>query len=193
MGDARVAEAHHRRLPGTPRVVGEMRRWHASLLLACSAVGCLAGVLSPTLWVNWSGSPLAVVAAFPVVALAGSVILASLTGQLGTGLLLLVGAVGVSVPLLMLSWFTVGPSALVGLWMLGAGLLSWSDRRSRAAVVRSGALVLVAGLGQIAAWWFVPAAPEAAAVVLNVLIVGFLAWQALRCAPAAMPADHQSI
>ncbi|NUL48601.1 hypothetical protein F7P69_25850 [Cellulosimicrobium funkei] len=125
--------------------------------------------------------------------MAGSVILASLTGQLGTGLLLLVGAVGVSVPLLMLSWFTVGPSALVGLWMLGAGLLSWSDRRSRAAVVRSGALVLVAGLGQIAAWWFVPAAPEAAAVVLNVLIVGFLAWQALRCAPAAMPADHQSI
>ncbi|MFC4371906.1 hypothetical protein [Citricoccus nitrophenolicus] len=126
---------------------------------------------------------MAVVAAFPVVALAGSVILAGLTGQLGSGLLLLVGAVGVSVPLLMLSWFAVGPSALVGLWLLGAGLLSWSDRRSQAAVVRSGALVLVAGLGQIAAWWFVPAAPEAAAVVLNVLIVGFLAWQALRWAP----------
>jgi hypothetical protein len=165
-------------------VGGEIWRWHACLLLACSAVGCLAGVLAPTLWVNWTGWPWPVVATCLMVALLGPVILAGLTGQLASGLLLLVGAVGVSVPLLMLTWFAVGPSALVGLWLLGAGLLSWPDRRSRAAVVRSGVLVLVVGLGQWLAWWLVPGAPEVAAVVLNVLIVGFLVWQALRSAPA---------
>ncbi|GAA1121592.1 hypothetical protein [Citricoccus alkalitolerans] len=161
-----------------------MRRWHACLLLACSAVGSLAGVLAPTLWVNWTGWPWPVVTICLMVALLGSVILAGLTGQLASGLLLLVGAVGVSVPLLMLTWFVVGPSTLVGLWLLGAGLLSWPERRSRAAVVRSGVLVLVVGLGQLSTWWLVPDAPEVAAVALNVLIVCFLVWQALRSAPA---------
>ncbi|WP_313815651.1 hypothetical protein [Citricoccus sp.] len=36
----------------------------------------------------------------------------------------------------------------------------------------------------VGAWWFVPGAPGAGAVVLNVLIVGFLVWQALRWTPA---------
>jgi hypothetical protein len=156
------------------------------LLLACSAVGCLAGVLAPTLWLNWSGWPWtgAVVVTCLMVALAGSVILAGLTGQLGSGLLLLVGAVGVSAALLVLSSFAVGPSALVGLWLLGAGLLSWPNRRLRTAVLRCGTVVLVVGLSQPLVWWFVPWFPEAAAVVLNMLIVGFLVWRARRWAPA---------
>ncbi|WP_313815668.1 hypothetical protein [Citricoccus sp.] len=119
-----------------------------------------------------------------LVPLAGSVSLAGLTGQLGSGLMLLVGAVGVSVTLLALTWLAVGPSALVGLWLLGAGLLSWPDRRSRRAVVWSGSVVLIAGLGQLLMWWILPWAPEVGAVVLNVMIVGFLTWQAVRRAPA---------
>lgn len=159
--------------------------WHASLLLACSAVGCLAGVLAPTFWLDWSGLPWAgvVAASLLLVPLAGSVSVAGLTGRIGSGVLHLVGAVGVSVALLALTWLSVPPSALVGMWLLGAGLFSWPGQRSRRAVMRSGAIVMLIGLGQMLVWWISPGAPAAGAVLLNVMMVGFLTWQAVRNLP----------
>jgi hypothetical protein len=186
MGDVQRSVAHQRRPSGTPNTIRAISDWHACLLLACSAVGCLAGVITPTFWINWTGLPWAGAVALTclLVPLAASVILAGLTRQLASGLMLLVGAVGVSVALLAFSWLSVGPSALVGVWLLGAGLLSWPNRRSRRVVVRVGVVVLVAGLGQLLMWWVTPWAQEAAAVVLNVVIVGFLSRQAVRSAPA---------
>lgn len=176
----------HRRRLRTPTTARAVNDWHACLLLACSAVGCLAGVLAPTIWFNWSGWPWAGIAVVTclLVSLAGMVVLAGLTGQLGSGLLLLVGAVGVSVAVLVLSSFGAGPSALVGLWLLGSGLLSWREQRYRTAVVVSGVVVLVAGASQLLVWRFVPVPFEASVVVLNIVIVGFLTWQAVRWAPA---------
>ncbi|GAA4762318.1 hypothetical protein [Citricoccus nitrophenolicus] len=137
--------------------------WHASLLLACSAVGCLAGVLAPTFWLDWSGLPWAGV-------VAASLLLVPLAGS-------------VSVALLALTWLSVPPSALVGMWLLGAGLFSWPGQRSRRAVMRSGAIVMLIGLGQMLVWWISPGAPAAGAVLLNVMMVGFLTWQAVRNLP----------
>ncbi|MGD6979292.1 hypothetical protein ACQCU5_06580 [Citricoccus zhacaiensis] len=86
---------------------------------------------------------------------------------------------------LALTSFAVGPSALVGLWLLGSGLLSWRERRDRTAVVVSGVVVLAVGLSQVLAWRLIPLPVEASMVVLNIAIVGFLAWQAVRSVPTA--------
>lgn len=187
MGDAQESATNYGRSPKPSTTTWAVSDWHACFLLACSAVGALAGALAPTIWFNWTGWPWAGVAVIVclLVPLAGMVVLAGLTGQLGSGLLLLVGAVGVSVAVLALTSFAVGPSALVGLWLLGSGLLSWRERRDRTAVVVSGVVVLAVGLSQVLAWRLIPLPVEASMVVLNIAIVGFLAWQAVSAVPTA--------
>lgn len=102
---------------------------------------------------------------------------------MAASLLLVPLAGSVSVALLALTWLSVPPSALVGMWLLGAGLFSWPGQRSRRAVMRSGAIVMLIGLGQMLVWWISPGAPAAGAVLLNVMMVGFLTWQAVRNLP----------
>jgi hypothetical protein len=65
------------------------------------------------------------------------------------------------VAVLVLTSFSVDPSALVGLWLLGSGLLSWRERHYRSAVVVSGVVVLVADSSQLLMWRFVPVPFEA--------------------------------
>ncbi|GAA3692077.1 hypothetical protein GCM10022377_00510 [Zhihengliuella alba] len=167
------------------------RRW----LLGSAGVGCLAGAAYPGLgaaWAEpshpWGAAASAVAGILLLVPLIGVLVLGMLSRRVFLGLYTAVVDVVLGGLLALWTWFTVPPGAVVGLWLLLAGVL-WGGGSPalRKALLRAGLWTVGVSLviGQL-----LLLLPDSWDFVGSVAHLGLAAWLAHSSAAAAGPGSR---
>lgn len=156
---------------------------HAKWLLVATAIGCLSGVVLPAYWVGWSapGHPwaplvLPIVAGCLVCPLVAVIVVGIRVRKVGRSLAMAVFDIVFGLLVTMVSWFIVPPAALVGLWLLAAGLIWRPSSSSLGKSLRTVAFVVI--VVPLAASLVLPFVPTYADVLAPLISLGLAVWVA---------------
>lgn len=170
----------------------------AKWLLTSSGVGCLAGVAMPAFWVSWAAAdhPLSeaamiVVMVFLLCPLAGVISFGFRSRQIILGIFAAIVNLIVAGMVFFLTWLTVPPSALVGLWLLLAGVL-WAEGQAglRRRLLPAG--LVTAGVSMVVSWAlpYIPAVGDYLGALINLALAVWLIRAGVRGVHRQHPRDH---
>lgn len=153
----------------------------AKWLLGSSGVGCLAGVAIPALSVAWvdPGHPMSTVTATAamvclVVPLAGTILFGFRDHQIFLGFFAAAINIIAAAVITIFTWFMVPPSALIGMWLLLAGVL-WGEARQtlRRRLLSAGLWTVVISMIVSLALLFLPSYGDYIGSLVN---LGLVIW-----------------